>query len=254
MESDKGRQRRPEGNARAGKRSATLWQISGTYSLKVTFHFSYTYQAFFCENSLQLSSFFYRIIKLHYPLKEECTLPLRWLRRISISTWFIAIIFSAPPLFGWSEYILNKENHHCSNTWQFNPNNFSYLLFCVVFGFAVPYTTAITINIIFLRKIKKMSTTIPVNRTISIFIIASTTAFTVAWLPLVVCGFVEMAIGRELAGSVTSKMLMLTKSTLVVETTLFLLLNKNFHKAARMTRRHVMRSTGRFNIKNTCIK
>jgi len=164
------------------------------------------------------------------------------LRYISISTWLLSIAFSVPPVLGWSVYNLESNIYHCTNSWRFNYNNLTYLLTCVIFGFALPVAIIIVINIILLLKIRELNSTAHVNKTVSVFIIASMSCFGVAWLPLVICGFIELAVGHDAVNGVISKAILVTKITLVCETLLFLLMNKDFHEAAKTTKRQIMQS------------
>lgn len=178
---------------------------------------------------------------MYYTYRKEVKLPHRVLKIMSGCTWLLSIAIAAPPLFGWSSYIM-QDQYHCANNFKQSLNNSSYIMFCLVFGFLGPFVLCLATNIKFLMKVKDMNRILPVNASISVFIMASMIAFLLAWLPMVTLGASSM-FGMAIEFPISLRMCSyVTKLTIITDTTLFLLLNKKFRKCTivqlRLDRNH----------------
>ena len=177
----------------------------------------------------------YRYVKMFSTYTHGKRMPLHVLKVISACTWLAAIAISAPPLFGWSSYVI-MDGYHCSSNFQQSIENSSYIMFCVIVGFLGPFVLCLVTNIKFLLKVKELNKSFPVKKSISVFILGSMTAFTVAWLPLVIYGVLSM-FGVVIAFPFSiEKCSYITKITIITDTLLFLLLNKKFRKCASFRR------------------
>ncbi|XP_066911000.1 rhodopsin-like [Clytia hemisphaerica] len=174
-----------------------------------------------------------RFIKLKYPMRYEQVLSTNVLKFASASTWLVAILFSCPPMFGWSKYVLDG-GVHCGNDLVENAGNISYLLVCSIFGFLVPYIASITLSIKFLVEVKQVGKIYPVSKSISVFVITSMTTFTIAWLPLVACIIFSLTVKR-LEPFNMEVVSMVTKITIITDTLLFLYLKRDFQEVAKRT-------------------
>ena len=183
------------------------------------------------------------MVKMSYTLRELEVLPTHNLKIITAGSWLFAVMLSSCPLFGWSDFTKFEGLVHCINDFSPNFGNQSYIIFCVIAGFLAPYTMTVIFNVKFLMKIDNLSKTIPVNKSCSVFLLSSTAAFTLSWMPMVAVGIASVFNLGTIPPHWMKICTLVTKLSIIADTLLFLLLNKTFNRNARATIKQLSRSS-----------
>ncbi|CAL9704286.1 unnamed protein product [Knipowitschia caucasica] len=110
-----------------------------------------------------------------------------------VFTWIIALVASAPPLFGWSRYIPEGLQCSCGPDWYTSNNKYnneSYVMFLFCFCFAVPLATIIFCYAQLLITMKMAAkaqadsaSTQKAEREVTRMVVIMVFGFLVCWLP-----------------------------------------------------------------------
>ncbi|XP_039630426.1 opsin-1, short-wave-sensitive 2 isoform X2 [Polypterus senegalus] len=156
-----------------------------------------------------------------------------------VFTWIMALIASAPPLFGWSRYIPEGLQCSCGPDWYTTNNKYnneSYVMFLFCFCFGVPLTTIVfcyTKLLLTLRSVAKSqeqsATTQKAEREVTKMVVVMVLGFLVCWLPYASFSlWVVFHRGEKIDLRVASVPSIFSKASTVYNPIIYVFMNKQF--------------------------
>ncbi|XP_077164261.1 pinopsin-like isoform X2 [Paroedura picta] len=153
------------------------------------------------------------------------------------TSWLYSLMWTLPPLFGWSSYGLEGPGLICSVTWHLRtPSNISYVICLFVFCLLFPLLTMMYCYgriLLDIRQVSRFHLTAVQKREhhILFMVVAMVTCYFFSWMPY---GIVALIATFGKAGMITPAMSIipsiLAKVSLCVNPILYVLLNKQFHE------------------------
>ncbi|KAM3933253.1 pinopsin-like [Leptodactylus fuscus] len=152
-------------------------------------------------------------------------------------TWFWALIWTSPPLFGWCSYVPEGLGTSCGPNWYTGgTNNNSYILALFTTCFVMPLSTIIFSysHLLFaLRAVaaqqKESETTQRAEREVTRMVIAMVLAFLICWLPYAVFAMVTATNKHIVIDPTLSSMpSYFSKTATVYNPVIYVFMNKQF--------------------------
>ncbi|KAM7161026.1 pinopsin-like [Macrochelys suwanniensis] len=151
-------------------------------------------------------------------------------------SWFYSLLWTLPPLFGWSSYGPEGPGTTCSVAWHSrSPNNISYIICLFIFCLILPLLTMIYCYGKIMRAIKmqvsrfNMTTVQKRERHILFMVVSMVTCYLLCWMPYGIVSLIA-TFGKPITPTVSIVPSILAKTSTFVNPVLYVLLNKQFYR------------------------
>lgn len=155
-------------------------------------------------------------------------------------SWLYAVLWSVPPLFGWSRYGPEGPGTTCSVDWKTQtPNNISYIVCLFIFCLILPFCVILYSYgklLLAIRQVSRMSSIMPRRREqrVLLMVVTMVVCYLVCWLPYGVAALLSTFGPQDLLtpeASITPSLL--AKCSTAINPFIYVFMNKQFHRCFR---------------------
>ncbi|TKS87472.1 Pinopsin Pineal gland-specific opsin [Collichthys lucidus] len=155
-------------------------------------------------------------------------------------SWIYSVVWTVPPLLGWSKYGPEGPGTTCSVDWKTRtPNNISYIIclfvFCLVLPFCVIlYSYGMLLHTI--RQVRSVSSVVTRRREqrVLVMVVTMVACYLICWLPYGVAALIATFGPRDFLtpeASITPSLL--AKCATVINPFIYIFMNKQFYRCFR---------------------